>query len=598
MPEDTPAFWREFNMLRSDASSYAIALDDFVWRVFFPRRKREVVGTAKTSLFNFQKITAAVTGGGDSSDKPNPLLQHLASPSTSSLASSSLSSSGIGSSIAAQEKAHAAQMGFDIQKNRTFLGHYTHKALRDGNQPVNELVTLMQQLSLQKSILDERLEAYERYPTQFNDALSAVAHKLTEHDETKRQVLTKLTKYLGHKVGTNVEKALEQEKKIRTRRQLMSSLRFDASCDLRKIQHNEELNALKPIATALQMYADYFESGSKMMQPMLAQLAGLSAYIATQEEAAERQSQIFAMSKRAHETALVAALSANHSAATAALTTSLQGGGGGTGIRDLDFAARGAGGASKATEKEGYLFIPAPNFTPVYCTLSKGKINLNREAINAPDMNLDLVICTVKENRDAKLRWCFNIISPNETLLLQADSAEGYQEWMSVIQNAIGMQLNAGQSRPANHAHGHGHGHGHGGHGASSNSSSNTYSSSTSASAASPTSSATPSLSSSSHHAAAHSNSASHSGHAHQSHGGGGGGAGAGAGGSGHHHGVGAGSLFGKASDGASSSEALSVLRSVPGNDTCADCSAKDPDWVSLNLGIVICMEVSPTHTT
>lgn len=38
------------------------------------------------------------------------------------------------------------------------------------------------------------------------------------------------------------------------------------------------------------------------------------------------------------------------------------------------------------------------------------------------------------------------------------------------------------------------------------------------------------------------------------------------------------------------------TLRKVAGNDTCADCSAKDPDWVSLNLGIVICMECSGVH--
>lgn len=38
------------------------------------------------------------------------------------------------------------------------------------------------------------------------------------------------------------------------------------------------------------------------------------------------------------------------------------------------------------------------------------------------------------------------------------------------------------------------------------------------------------------------------------------------------------------------------ILREVPGNDTCADCGASEPDWASLNLGILICIECSGIH--
>ncbi|PIN01396.1 hypothetical protein CDL12_26095 [Handroanthus impetiginosus] len=38
------------------------------------------------------------------------------------------------------------------------------------------------------------------------------------------------------------------------------------------------------------------------------------------------------------------------------------------------------------------------------------------------------------------------------------------------------------------------------------------------------------------------------------------------------------------------------ILREVPGNDQCAECSASAPDWASLNLGILMCIECSGIH--
>ncbi|KAG0492547.1 hypothetical protein HPP92_005945 [Vanilla planifolia] len=38
------------------------------------------------------------------------------------------------------------------------------------------------------------------------------------------------------------------------------------------------------------------------------------------------------------------------------------------------------------------------------------------------------------------------------------------------------------------------------------------------------------------------------------------------------------------------------LLRSIAGNDACAECSALEPDWASLNLGILICIECSGVH--
>lgn len=40
----------------------------------------------------------------------------------------------------------------------------------------------------------------------------------------------------------------------------------------------------------------------------------------------------------------------------------------------------------------------------------------------------------------------------------------------------------------------------------------------------------------------------------------------------------------------------IDVLRRVSGNDKCADCGKPEPDWASLNLGILICIECSGVH--
>ncbi|XP_032512601.1 centaurin-gamma-1A isoform X2 [Danaus plexippus] len=41
---------------------------------------------------------------------------------------------------------------------------------------------------------------------------------------------------------------------------------------------------------------------------------------------------------------------------------------------------------------------------------------------------------------------------------------------------------------------------------------------------------------------------------------------------------------------------ATHYIRRVKGNDKCCDCGAPDPDWASLNLGVVICIECSGVH--
>jgi hypothetical protein len=38
------------------------------------------------------------------------------------------------------------------------------------------------------------------------------------------------------------------------------------------------------------------------------------------------------------------------------------------------------------------------------------------------------------------------------------------------------------------------------------------------------------------------------------------------------------------------------LIRTVPGNDRCADCASKNPGWASWNLGIFLCMRCAALH--
>ncbi|KAI7986200.1 ADP-ribosylation factor GTPase-activating protein AGD3 [Camellia lanceoleosa] len=44
------------------------------------------------------------------------------------------------------------------------------------------------------------------------------------------------------------------------------------------------------------------------------------------------------------------------------------------------------------------------------------------------------------------------------------------------------------------------------------------------------------------------------------------------------------------------SEKSLDALKRVLGNDKCADCGAPEPEWASLNLGVIICIECSGVH--
>lgn len=67
--------------------------------------------------------------------------------------------------------------------------------------------------------------------------------------------------------------------------------------------------------------------------------------------------------------------------------------------------------------------------------------------LNVTVMEEDLRLCTVKLVHDGERRFCFEVLSPSKSHMLQADSEEMLNCWITALQNGIRSAIQQGQSR-------------------------------------------------------------------------------------------------------------------------------------------------------
>ncbi|XP_053609279.1 arf-GAP with coiled-coil, ANK repeat and PH domain-containing protein 2 isoform X2 [Plodia interpunctella] len=67
--------------------------------------------------------------------------------------------------------------------------------------------------------------------------------------------------------------------------------------------------------------------------------------------------------------------------------------------------------------------------------------------LNVTSMEDDLRLCTVKPVLDGERRFCFEVLSPSKSHMLQADSEEMLNAWITALQNGIRTAIQQGQSR-------------------------------------------------------------------------------------------------------------------------------------------------------
>ncbi|KAM3857426.1 arf-GAP with coiled-coil, ANK repeat and PH domain-containing protein 1 [Diretmus argenteus] len=116
----------------------------------------------------------------------------------------------------------------------------------------------------------------------------------------------------------------------------------------------------------------------------------------------------------------------------------------------MDFNADAANGIAM----EGYLYKRASNafktWSRRWFSIQKNQMVYQKKFKDQPTVVVeDLRLCTVKPSTENERRFCFEVVSPSKSCLMQADSERQQQAWISAVQNSI---ASAFQERRESHS--------------------------------------------------------------------------------------------------------------------------------------------------
>ncbi|XP_068785605.1 arf-GAP with coiled-coil, ANK repeat and PH domain-containing protein 1 isoform X2 [Struthio camelus] len=102
-----------------------------------------------------------------------------------------------------------------------------------------------------------------------------------------------------------------------------------------------------------------------------------------------------------------------------------------------------------APPMEGYLYKRASNafrtWSRRWFSIQSNQLVYIKRARDPPTVVVDdLRLCTVKPCPDLDRRFCFEVLSPSKTCLLQADSEQQQQAWLSAVQSSIASAFSEG----------------------------------------------------------------------------------------------------------------------------------------------------------
>jgi Arf-GAP/coiled-coil/ANK repeat/PH domain-containing protein len=101
------------------------------------------------------------------------------------------------------------------------------------------------------------------------------------------------------------------------------------------------------------------------------------------------------------------------------------------------------------TTKSGYLLQGEPRlpfgmtFVRQYFYIIDGLLMSQTPGKSQPSLEVNLKLCTVKHAlvQDTERNFCFKVISPSKTLLLQGESSHEVESWITALQNATAQAI-------------------------------------------------------------------------------------------------------------------------------------------------------------
>ncbi|KAG2454953.1 hypothetical protein HYH02_000780 [Chlamydomonas schloesseri] len=500
-----------------------------------------------------------------------------------------------------------------------------------GGVPVNKYISTLGESTSYFDLLKIQIEfAADQISAEWLDDLLVGArdsHRAFERSSADLEDAA--SRALALKKGTKREVLDKASGELATARLVAEEARFDVARRLAAVEARRRYSFLQLLLDSVGAHHAALRSGSEMLG-RLTPLGDTARAVVAEARTAESELQ----SKLAEEAARCKALSAEAAAAAASAPSSLDESGHGpmqmtaaksAAVLAAEAALRNTRGAQAAGDpnppvtviRQGYLlkrsggagagggaggkvvagewkrrfFVLDSRGVLYYYSQKDSLLNKLRgvEAHTPATTGVNLLTSTIKleDEAEPQLRFCFRVVSPTGTLALQAESEPDRAAWVSLLQVAISTLLNSVASdggalplpgspavRPM-----------------PSSSFSAAGASAAAAAAAggvaaglasagsglvSPMGSATADmrgLSISTGAGAAHPHSAV---------------------GTPSRHTVSA--SADSSVGGSSMASPLELLRRVPGNTACCDCGAPDPDWASLNLGCLLCIECSGVH--
>jgi len=368
-----------------------------------------------------------------------------------------------------------------------------------------DFANILCQLNNKKAKLAKSFCDWQANTDTFMAEVHSIDTKVQDFEKGKAVFFSKMQKFLSMKTTTKDVRLDQYSKKMDSRRQDLEMSRFDIDCSLSTVQASQEVAILRPLAQVLQSYWTFLKDGFELLQPFQRKIEELNAYVTEQTEMVEKKKQLLRDKRRNHSMQLQNR-GRRGTIVTAPPPPRKSPSKKKTGIRDLD-AANNTEPKTAATECEGQLFIPSPNFQPVWASVKDGVIRISRPG--AADIAMPCMLVTAKQDTNSKYRNTFTCISPSQTVQLQTETLDEFELWLCVIQNAIAEQLNRQKQ-------------------------SSTFKTPEQIQAAK--------------------------------------------------------------KDQQVLEQQIITLRTVPGNDKCADCQSEEPQWLSLNLGIMVCLNCSGVH--